>query len=637
MALTEDQAFLYIGLLGSPEVVKFNLEKSTIDGKFNLGSDASFGPNLAEDILVLPGSNSSVLVSLMNTAISPRHRGVRIYDNGIMRPKMTQEHTGSNVLTSTRYNGKIYGYNNETTEFGFRHLIVSDSGLVEGYVYEAIINGFGTVIESRDSFIYSSAGEVLDLSKDIPLLVGKFDLTPGYQTVVEPAIDSSVVYFVIQNFQNEYYLQSFDPKSFGPKGDRLLPNSVSGILDNLLQWGGKGKLALNTSENIVILRDCISEINETPTLASDLKGGCFGDTLILEATSGLSNYYWSNGYMGPISKVYEEGDYYYTIADEEGCQGPPSNAIHMHFEFIPSAPYVYSETDFEICHGETVKLLVGSGQVSQYLWSTGDTTSSIEVSTAGPYSVIGFTPYGCASPTSEAIEIVALPDSVPPMPTINVQDTMVCQGNPVSLKAPEGYLIYQWTTGEQSAAIEVFQTGMYAVQVGNIAACLSQFSAFAQIDIVESLQQPNIQANGNLLASSSPFGNQWFVNGTIIPGATEQFYEALTTGFYSVQILLDGCESPMSDLYNLLTTATEDLNQERVIQIYPNPTRDLLSIKQSLYVDPIVEIFELTGKKIMTKRLTEEVDLTELSAGVYLLKISNADHTNTVSQLISKL
>jgi hypothetical protein len=61
---------------------------------------------------------------------------------------------------------------------------------------------------------------------------------------------------------------------------------------------------------------------------------------------------------------------------------------------------------------------------------------------------------------------------------------------------------------------------------------------------------------GILLNSSYSSGNQWLLNGSNIPGATDSIYAALETGYYQVQIISqDGCvgnsDSALVELYAL--------------------------------------------------------------------------------------
>src|SRR4051795_4155501 len=49
-----------------------------------------------------------------------------------------------------------------------------------------------------------------------------------------------------------------------------------------------------------------------------------------------------------------------------------------------------------------------------------------------------------------------------------------------------------------------------------------------------------------LLTSSSASGNQWFLNGNVIGGATNNTYSATTTGNYTVTVTASGCSSAAS-------------------------------------------------------------------------------------------
>ena len=48
-----------------------------------------------------------------------------------MRPSKTQEHTGSNRIEPSADPTIFYGYNNETSEFGFRRLKLDANGMTE--------------------------------------------------------------------------------------------------------------------------------------------------------------------------------------------------------------------------------------------------------------------------------------------------------------------------------------------------------------------------------------------------------------------------------------------------------------------------------------------------------------------------
>ncbi len=54
----------------------------------------------------------------------------------------------------------------------------------------------------------------------------------------------------------------------------------------------------------------------------------------------------------------------------------------------------------------------------------------------------------------------------------------------------------------------------------------------------------------------------------------------------------------------------------RDIKIYPNPTTDFISLS-NLNFNNEFEIYDILGNRISNGNLTEEIDVTNLSAGIY--------------------
>lgn len=80
---------------------------------------------------------------------------------------------------------------------------------------------------------------------------------------------------------------------------------------------------------------------------------------------------------------------------------------------------------------------------------------------------------------------------------------------------------------------------------------------------------------------------------------------------------------------NLLSTGLNELNlPEAGIQVFPNPTNDIISISiiQKKHEVFFIELSDITGQKIIQKEMrsdSEELDLTNYASGIYLLHIWN--------------
>jgi hypothetical protein len=80
------------------------------------------------------------------------------------------------------------------------------------------------------------------------------------------------------------------------------------------------------------------------------------------------------------------------------------------------------------------------------------------------------------------------------------------------------------------------------------------------------------------------------------------------------------------------TAATQDAEIQPIINIYPNPTTGLLYIDYEFFNGlengTQLDIFDLLGKKILTRPLTStaekiELDLNDLHCGIYIVSFRN--------------
>ena len=139
--------------------------------------------------------------------------------------------------------------------------------------------------------------------------------------------------------------------------------------------------------------------------------------------------------------------------------------------------------------------------------------------------------------------------------------------------------------------------------------------------------------NGPILVSSNDVGNQWYLNGIQIQGATTKTLSGITTGTYSVNATIDDCVSDLSDVYSCVVTGSEEVDLVQRISIFPNPTTDLVvvTIKDSNVTqlsvglfDPMGRTYDLVGELHDNNYIT---DVKGLPAGVYFLKIMNDNVT----------
>lgn len=68
------------------------------------------------------------------------------------------------------------------------------------------------------------------------------------------------------------------------------------------------------------------------------------------------------------------------------------------------------------------------------------------------------------------------------------------------------------------------------------------------------------------------------------------------------------------------TLSNEDFNKNTFV-MYPNPTNDIVNFSKTVYV----ELFDLTGKKVLQANEVNSIQLSGLAKGVYFVKVNNTE------------
>lgn len=95
--------------------------------------------------------------------------------------------------------------------------------------------------------------------------------------------------------------------------------------------------------------------------------------------------------------------------------------------------------------------------------------------------------------------------------------------------------------------------------------------------------KPSITLNSSnpispILTSNTANGNQWFLNGTALAGATGPSLSVTQSGAYTLQVTVEGCVSDISDQQAIVITGDIANGTKLLLTIYPNPTNDKLYV-----------------------------------------------------------
>ena len=357
-------------------------------------------------------------------------------------------------------------------------------------------------------------------------------------------------------------------------------------------------------------------------------GGTGNYTYSWQPASAVSNATISD----PTALINSSSTFSVTISDvNSGCSNTASVSITANptptATITPGGP-----TSF--CTGSNVILYANTGSGYTYQWKkngsniSGATGTTYTASTSGNYSVM-ITKSGCSGLSSDVMVTVY---SSPTATITATGATTFCQGDSVALTASQGST-YLWSTGETSQTIFVKTGGSYNVTVTNPNGCSGSATSQSVSVTVNPLPPvPTITQSGNTLISSSPTGNQWYINGTLINGATQQTIIASFQGTYSVVVTNSyGCSSSSDDI---VTNISETQLVPGTFQIYPNPFSNEANITYTLNAKSKVtlEAYNLLGEKVNVYAIDEEqgsgehsYKFTTSAQGIYFIQLKADD------------
>ena len=192
------------------------------------------------------------------------------------------------------------------------------------------------------------------------------------------------------------------------------------------------------TDSVLVVENSLPSPSLVFTAANPL---CERDSVILTLDQAYSSYLWNDGSSNDTLVVKTTDRYSVTITDANGCENVTNDTL----TFLESPIVEITNDDSpDMCAGEILNL--DAGDYADYLWSTGETSQSIDVTTSGTYSVIATSQNGCI--TNDTL-IVTFHD----FPILEVAgDTNYCTGSGANLNAG-AHFSYLWSNGSTDPSI----------------------------------------------------------------------------------------------------------------------------------------------------------------------------------------
>ncbi|MBN2214163.1 MAG: VCBS repeat-containing protein [Bacteroidales bacterium] len=397
---------------------------------------------------------------------------------------------------------------------------------------------------------------------------------------------------------------------------------------------------------------------------------CLGDSVELSTEYNTDyTYQWkyNDGNVGgKTNRLYArlEGAYKLEIevAGVGECSRAVSNIINVTTLDNPEKPSINLDGPAQICSGNSVELSVPSAGEHTYQWKfngndlTNATASEYLAVSSGEYSIRITNIHGCSAESNPVQIVVSDP---PPISQItSLSDTVICQGETVSLEVPDNpQYTYQWKLNgipvhnATGATYNATREGLYTVEIANYNCGVTTNTK--EIIFKAGLPKPSIQAYGPnawyfVCNIDNALVYRWYYNDNLVEENDKSIYFAGTqTGEYYVEVNDGGeCFVPSEKItIPVVTTGIGHLQAEHKLYLYPNPSPGSIRILYSDHYtgEIMIRISNIEGRVLDNIELykdhadfSEEINLTGLSAGLYILEFHTNQYTLKERLLIMK-
>jgi hypothetical protein len=392
---------------------------------------------------------------------------------------------------------------------------------------------------------------------------------------------------------------------------------------------------------------------------------CGNNALLLTSSSPTGNTWFLDGQpldsATALIGVTQPGFYSVVVTNAAGCSDT-SAVEQVTADAGPPTPVVTTVSDATmICKGGGLVLLSSASTGNQ--WFVGETalpgqnTSTYLATSAGNYWVEVTDQNGCWAVSAQtAITVDSIGSDTTVIPAITPAGPLLfCADTTYLLRSSYGEN-YQWylngslLSGANSDSLLVSLPGKYNVAITS-GGCGSGGGVSPVVEMTYVGQvAPVITLMNGSLWSNYPEGNQWYLNDSVIEGATHQRYTPMTTGSYTVrlgvgvraidtttfQVGVGGCWSLFSAPYVILDS---NLVVPQV-SIYPNPVGDVLTLNSRQAGALTVRIFNVMGQEVWEmvgfQRMVQ-VDVSRWSKGVYFVQVIDQETQQVGKAVVVRL
>lgn len=293
---------------------------------------------------------------------------------------------------------------------------------------------------------------------------------------------------------------------------------------------------------------------------------CSGELTDVTAFGATNYQFLVNGTAtGPFSSsatlntALLDGDVVTVTGELNGCPTTSTDSYTFTVFDFPTLTSTSSDADNIICLDELISF-TGFGAMTYDFALNGDvlqsgSTPTFDISTLLDGDVISITGFNGDCPSTNIDSYVFTVNSMN-LDLIASPSNLICEGDAVTFTASGGDNYEFFLNGASTGAMSTVNTFASSTlndldEITFIAenvttVCTQSLSDYIIMNVID---EPSIVAlsatdfcegDSVVLVSEAAHGNQWYLDGAIIPGATDTSYVAFTSGVYSVETTSGG-------------------------------------------------------------------------------------------------
>ncbi len=376
--------------------------------------------------------------------------------------------------------------------------------------------------------------------------------------------------------------------------------------------------------------------SNTTTFTNDSTGGVWSSGSPAIATVGASTGVVTGVSAGTATITY-------TITNGTGC----ATSVTMNVTVLASPTVAAISGLSSVCQGQIIHL---SNTTAGGVWSSSNTATAT-VSTSGNVTgvsagivFISYTVTSGSGCTASAVLPITVGNAMPTAALLPAGSATLCHGNPATLNviiSDSTGISYTWylggvlIPGETNSWYIATTSGMYTARIDN-GTCFQEFSGTNVMD--PPVASITLDTLAGLLFTGPFVGYQWFINGTAIPGATNNNVTPGPIGSIMSVVVTDvnGC-TDTSDIFIVvpLPISVNDVIASKDIKIYPNPTTSVLHIDAPARV--FVSVMSADGKVLIERKEAISLNVGQLADGMYMISIYDENNNLVKTEKFVKI